>query len=374
MRRTLHLYLFREILAPFLGALLFLTQLLVVMQLLAQADLIFGAGLPLLVVGKVILYLLPSMLAYVLPVSFLLGILVGLGRLADDRELTALAATGHGPHVYLVTPLCMAAVLGGILLALTTWLEPVGQKNTRALMTTVIKENLAGGVTPGTFYEDLSDLTLFAAEVKGRGGRMQKVLVHAARDPNAPLLVLAERGRIDTKAPGGAILLQLEKGELHRAESDAKNYAAATFERAEVSVSVEEELSRKQKSHRPMEASTSAEMATWIERRLAQGGKYPLDQLVEYHRRFAHPFVMVAFALVGVAAGGTAAGTRKGGRAIAFGWTLGAVVAYFVLGKVGNHLADHFVPPAVGAWIPVGTLMIAALGFFAWRRTHGGAS
>jgi lipopolysaccharide export system permease protein len=373
MRRTLHFYLFREILAPFLGALLFLTQLFVVMQLLAQADVIFGAGVPLLVVGKVVLYLLPAMLSYVLPVSFLLGILVGLGRLADDRELTALAATGHGPHVYLVTPLAMAAVLGGVLLALTTWLEPVGHKNTRALMNTVIKENLAAGVTPGTFYEGLSDLTLFAAEVEERGGRLAKVLVHDARDPDAPLLVLAERGRIDTSAPGGAIVLQLEEGELHRAEGDADGYALAEFARAKVSVSVEEELSRKNKSHRPGEVSTSPELAAFIERRLSQG-RYPLAQLVEYHRRFAHPFVMVAFALVGVAAGGTAAGSRKGGKAIAFGWTLGAVVAYFVLGKVGNHLADHFVPPFVGAWIPVATLVVAALAFFAWRRTHGGAS
>lgn len=373
MRRTLHGYLLREILAPFLGALLFLTQLFVVMRLLAQADVIFGAGVPLLVVGKVVLYLLPSMLSYVLPVSFLLGILVGLGRLADDRELTALAATGHGPHVYLVTPLAMAGVLAGAMLAVTTWLEPVGMRNTKALMNTVIKENLAAGVTPGTFYEDLSDLTLFAAEVEGRGGRMSKILVHDARDPSAPLLVLAERGRIDTHAPGGAIVLELEAGELHRATTEGENYAVAQFERASVSVSVEEELSRKNKSRRPMEASTSAEMSAYIERRLSQG-KYPLDQLVEYHRRIAHPFVMVAFALAGVAAGGTAAGSRKGGKAIAFGWTLGAVVAYFVLGKVGNHLADHFVPPIVGAWIPVATLTLAALGFFAWRRTHGGAS
>jgi lipopolysaccharide export system permease protein len=272
-----------------------------------------------------------------------------------------------------VTPLLMATVLGAAMLAITTWLEPVGLKNTRALMNTVIKENLAGGVTPGTFYEDLSDLTLFAADVENRGGRMEKVLVYDARDPSAPLLVLAERGRIDTTAPGGAIDLQLEAGEVHRAQADARNYALARFERASVSVSVEEELSRKNKSRRPMEASTIGEVHEYVERQLARG-KYPLDQLVEYHRRFAHPFVMVAFALVGVAAGGTAAGTRKGGRAIAFGWTLGAVVAYFVLGKVGNHLADHFVPPMVGAWIPVATLTLAATGFFAWRRTHGGAS
>ena len=42
--------------------------------------------------GSLILYLAPHFLVMALPIAFLLAILLGLGRLAEDRELTALQA------------------------------------------------------------------------------------------------------------------------------------------------------------------------------------------------------------------------------------------------------------------------------------------
>ncbi len=374
MRKTLHLYLLREILAPFLAALLFLTQLFIVMRLLAQADVIFGSGVSPSDVGKVLLYLLPSMLSYGMPVAFLLGILVGLGRLSDDRELTALAATGHGPHLLLPTPLALGGVLTAAMLAVTAWLEPLGLASARALMNAVIKRNLAGDVKPGVFYEDLSDLTLYAGKVSPTNGRLRDVLVHDERDPSAPLLVLAERGSIDTEGPAGAIVLRLEDGELHRAVQKGDDYALARFEAAEVSVVVEAEISRKNKMRRPLETSSAGEIWEHVRALKAQGRAH-VEPLIEFHRRLAHPFVMLAFALVGVAAAGTSVGGRRGGRAIAYGWTLGAVVAYFVLGKLFGALGSRQVfPPWLAAWSPALLLAALAAAFFLFRRARGGAT
>jgi lipopolysaccharide export system permease protein len=371
VRRTLHLYLLREILAPFLAALLFLTQLFVVMRLLAQAEIIFGSGALLSSVGKMLLYLLPSMLAYGMPVAFLLGILVGFGRLSDDRELTALAATGHGPHVFLPTPLLMGAVLTLVMLVITTWLEPLGMANARALMNSAIKRNLAGDVKAGTFYEDLSDLTVFAETVKGR--KLQHVLVNDERDPSAPLLVVGETGQIDTEGPGGSIVLKLKDGELHRAESARDRYAVAHFDEAGVAVVVEAELSAKNKSRRALETYTSAQAVPYI-KSLDRRKKDSSPHKVEFQRRFAHPFVMLAFALVGVAGAATSPASRKGGKAVAFGWTLGSVVLYFVLGKVFATLGGRgMIPYFVSAWAPVLIIAGAAAAVFLRRRVHGGA-
>lgn len=363
-----------EVVPPFLAALLFLTQLFFVARLLAQADVIFGSAVRLGDVGRILLYLLPAMLSYGLPIAFLLGILIGLGRLGDDRELTALAATGHGPAALLPTPLILGGVLTAVMLAISCWIEPLGMSNARVLMAEIIKRNLAGDVKPGVFYEDLSDLTLFAAEVDSKTGRLTHVLVEDAREPRSPILVLAPEGHLDPEGPGGALVLNLGQGELHRAQPATDDYAVASFKDAHVSVVAERDISRKNRLRRPMETDTPLEIAQNA-RALEAKGKDAKDRWVEFHRRFAHPFVMLAMAVVGVAVAGSPSGKRKGGRAMAFGWTLGAMVGYFVLGKVFTTFGNRgAVPGWFAGWAPVLILFTVGFAVLAWRRERGGAS
>src|SRR5919201_2168829 len=101
-------YLAREILLPFAAGLLFLTQILIATQILAQADVLLGSGVSLVDVGAVGVDLVPHFLGYVLPVAYLLGAVVGVGRLAEDRELVALGAAGGPP----APPLPRPALLG----------------------------------------------------------------------------------------------------------------------------------------------------------------------------------------------------------------------------------------------------------------------
>lgn len=358
--RTLHAYLLREITGPFLAGLVFLVQLFFVIRLLAQANVIFGSSLSAQDLGKLVLYLLPSMLSYGLPIAFLLGILVALGRMADDREITAFASTGHGPHLFLPAPLAGAVVLAAAMLALTCWLEPFALKNANALLASVIKRNLAGDVKPGVFYEDLADLTIFAGKVERRSGQLQDVMVHDARTPDAPLLMVARRGNLDASGPGGSLVLGLQDGEVHRAVVGGSSYSVATFDRGSVAVAVKQQISSKSR-RRLLEDRTPSEILQMADYQLRRKQVKPHYYYVEYHRRFAHPAVLLSFALVGVAVAGSRPGQGRGGRAGAFLWTLGSIVAYFVLGKAFIQLGNRGLLPAIlAAWAP--TLILAALG------------
>ena len=102
-------YLAREILLPFAAALLFLTQLLLASQILAQADVLFGAGVSAWDVLRILADLVPHLLEYVLPVAFLLGAVLGVGRLAEDREVVALSSLGISPVRLVRVPI----LLGG---------------------------------------------------------------------------------------------------------------------------------------------------------------------------------------------------------------------------------------------------------------------
>jgi len=361
---------FWEVLPAFLGALLFFTQIFFVARMLTAADVIFGSAVDPRDILGVLLYLLPSMLVHAVPVAFLLGVLIGLGRLGDDRELTALAATGHGPLSLLPMPLLMASALTAIMLAITVWAAPMGLKHAQALMNDIIRRNLASGVKPGVFYEDLSDLTLFAGEVDKADGTLRNVLVEDSREERSPILVLARQGRILPSDPSGALVLRLEDGDLHRAQPKSGGYALATFEKADVAVIMDREISRKNALKRRLENQTPAELLSnyqyWLDR-----DDDDRSYLVEYNRRFAHPFLHLSLALVGVGVAGSVARGRKPGKAVAITWTVGTVIVYFVLGKILGTLGNNDrLPPWLAAWGPtlfVGTVGAALL----WWRLGG---
>ena len=87
-------YLAREILLPFLAGLVFLTQVLLASQLLAQADVLLGSGVSTWDLLMVVAGLTPHLLGYVLPVAFLLGAVLGVGRLAEAHEREAVDPLG----------------------------------------------------------------------------------------------------------------------------------------------------------------------------------------------------------------------------------------------------------------------------------------
>lgn len=362
----------KEVLWPFVAGLLFLTQMFFVGRLLAEAEAIFGAQIRLLDVGRMLLFVLPSMLAYGLPVGFLLGILIGLGRMGDDQELVALSATGSGPHSLLPMPLLLSVVGAAALMAITCWLEPLGLEQTRLVMRDIITRNLAGEIKPGVFYQDLSDLTIYATEIDSDTGRLRGVLVEDAREAGNPILVLAQRGRLVAEGKEAALSLHLEKGELHRSQPSSSAYALATFEEADVAVMVEQEISRKNRFRRRFDTQTPWEILEryrWLEE---VRGQKRLDYLVEVHRRFAHPFVMIALALVGVGAAGGASGKRKTGKAVALVWTLSSVVAYFVIQKIFTTFGNRGVVPAwLASWAPVIAIAAVGVGLILFRRARG---
>ncbi|HWP23887.1 MAG TPA: LptF/LptG family permease, partial [Candidatus Binatia bacterium] len=97
-RRTLSTYLIAEVLPPFFFGLLAFTFILLIARLLKLVELVVTRGVPLLQVGKLFSLILPTFLEMTVPMAFLLAILLGMGRMANDQELLAMKASGVSPQ------------------------------------------------------------------------------------------------------------------------------------------------------------------------------------------------------------------------------------------------------------------------------------
>src|SRR3954447_9647393 len=99
--RILTRYILREVTAhALIGAIIF-TFVLFTRDLGHILELVVRASAPLPSVAELLSFTVPLALTYTLPMSVLVGILIGLSRLAADSEITAMRASGMGVWSFL---------------------------------------------------------------------------------------------------------------------------------------------------------------------------------------------------------------------------------------------------------------------------------
>jgi len=347
-------YLAREILQPFAAGVLFLTQLLLATQILAQATILFGSAVSLVDVGAVVALMMPHFLGFVLPIAFLLGAVLGVGRLAEDREVVALGAAGISTARLVPVPL----VLGVLVAALGLWLaadvEPVALQAARDRLVEVVKKNVRSDVRPGTFYDQIPGYMLYAERVQG--GRWENVLVSDRSDPGAAVLAFARSGRLEPAGGENDMRLVLGEGQVHREEAGKDDYALAEFERGEVVVGLGSLVSDRSGLVRASRESFGELSVRAAEARAHGDVAEARKADATWHRKISAPLAVIAFALLAVPLG-----ARSVGRALAVGATFGAVVVQFMLMRACEALATRGFLPAVVA-LPLPNLLIGGLG------------
>src|SRR5215213_10050667 len=135
MPRIIDRYVIREIIPPFLLALLVFTFILIIPFIIALAETMIAKGVPTTTIVHLSVLLLPQALALTIPMALLVGLLVGLGRLSSDREFVVMMACGISPYRLLHPILVFAVVCWG----LTSWVMlramPDGNQSYRTIST-----------------------------------------------------------------------------------------------------------------------------------------------------------------------------------------------------------------------------------------------
>ncbi len=357
-------YLFREMVTPTLAALALLFQLLIALQLLRRVDVLLGSAVRARDLLAILRDLTPHYLVLALPIAVLLGVLIGLGQLAEAGELDALSAAGIAPLRLLGPPAVLAALAGLVVLGLTLGPESAGLVRVRQRFNEILKLSVQHDVKPGVFYDEVSGLTLFAEGIDPATGDWKHVLLNDERDRRAPLLLLADTGHVTAGGPEEALTLRLVHGQGHRQAVTEGDYQALSFAKGAVSISVEDSLLRKNTLRSYDDEKSLPQL--WRDSPGPPVTPEALQSRVALHRRLGLVLSILALVWLGVPLAlrpGSAAGARARGYLLA----ALAVVGYFVLLRVGTTLGlNRQVPPWVSGQVANGCFMLA--GAVAWLR------
>lgn len=359
--RILTRYILREIVSHSLIGLLVFTFVIYIPRIGQLLEVVARRNLPFTTLLLLFLAPVPAILVITIPMAVLVGILLGLSRLAADGEVIAARAVGIGTSRFARPALAYACAGWLVASAMSLYLAPRSNLELVRREAQVRNSQAAYEVQPRVFIEQFPKLLMYVQDVTR--GRWHHVFIADTSAPGSPKVTLAESGTLVNDARTGALVLHLDHGATH--ELDPQNesrYSVASF--SETDIPLPQSRNGDFSAGRLSPRMQPLPLLLWTARHSRDAGDRRAAQ-VEMQNRLALPVASLVLALVGIPLG---LFTRKGGKALGVVVTILLVFIYYILMASGSSLATQGrVPPLVGLWVAnvvfaaAGMLMLAQL-------------
>jgi LPS export ABC transporter permease LptF/LPS export ABC transporter permease LptG len=359
-------YILREVVShALLGGALF-TFVLFIGRLGKIVDLVVRDSASLSEIAKIFAFLLPDALTFAIPMAVLVGILLGLSRLAADSEITAMRACGMSAldFVRIVSIAALIALSVGLVNSL--YLAPRSASALLALEDELKTTQASFEVQPRVFYEDFKNIVLYVQDVTPAAGVAvwRHVFVADLTKPGNPDITTADSAVVVSGADDAAksgedagVRMHLKDGGQHKvSDTDPNGYDVSSFGtydmRLQPSAQDDAHISR-------LDAPLLALPLRDLYRKATSGGESATRQYrIELNRRLSYPFACLVLMLVGVPLG---LSSKRGGKSMGFVLTIVLVFIYYFMSSMGVALAkQQKLSPFVGVW--GANMLFAAIG------------
>jgi LPS export ABC transporter permease LptF/LPS export ABC transporter permease LptG len=362
--RILTRYILGEVLSHALIGTGIFTFVIYTKELGQILELVVRNSAPLPSAIELFVLIIPEALTITLPAGVLIGVVIGLSRLAADSEITAMRASGIGTWHFL--RVLSIFLLAAWLLALgnSVYLAPRSQEALARLQDKLKGSQVSFEIQPRVFYEGFPKTVLYVHDVKSAQGAAiwKGVFIADISNPSAPRVTLAEKGILVSEGKN-VLHLHLINGSSHESDPTApEKYQISTFQETDWPISLPESSSSK--------GPSSASISQVPTQQLPQFGRQQKSSeiarwyWIEFHRRLALPAACIVLALVGFPLGLSA---HRGGKSAGFVLTIILVFAYYFISLLGISLARQGkVSPGLGVWL-ADLVCLGCGAFLIWR-------
>jgi lipopolysaccharide export system permease protein len=363
-------------------------------ELFRLIDLFVRKGLPVAIVGQILIYTLPVIISYTAPMAILVAIVMTFGRAAHDNEILALKTSGLSFLSIMRTPFVITVLFTGFLVFFNNYVLPESNHRVRNLM----RKRPAVRLPEGIFTDDFQGYTIYIGKKDERLSKVYDVTIYDQKDG---ILITAPRGELKSFDDANLLRFTLYDGELHQLV-DSTTYQKTQFDKQVINITMDTELERKERGYRneselhvddlrsaiheyeaklteikdeitligkqAIDDYLSGDMAGLdrgifeIERRnkTLEGTARKLSRYqVSFYKKFSLAFACVVFVVIGAPLGYL---FRRGGIA---GVLTGVLLfsSYYILVIAGEEFADRREFPAFwGMWLP--NLLLLGAGIY----------
>jgi len=351
--KILHRYIITEFIPPTLLAFSIFTFILIMQNIFDWINLLISKGVSFYSVLQLLVYALPSILVYSIPMAILAGALLCFGRLSSDNEIIAMQASGVSLYSIFYPVIILSLFVSIFMVSFNEQIAPRTYNQFYKLYCQIAQRNPALKLEERTFL-DIKDYRLYVEKVKQKKGKLSGIIMYEMKKDGFPTLITAPRGNM--VGSDQQVVFQLFDGTIQQKDKDDPHrYSITYFKNYDISLDLSQTPPPKAKRTREMEKSELIEEMKRLKRDNIP--TYSLE--VEYHQRRSLAFASFVFCLIGIPLGIKA---RQRGKSAGFGLSLILFVVYWFLLVEGITLGERGIaPPLAGVWISNLTMGIAGI-------------
>ena len=358
--RKLDKLLFRAIAPPFTITFVVLTFVVSAREFGTLSELLItknaAPGIILALAGAI----LPDILIYSLPLSFLTGVLIGLGGLSGESQILALRACGMPLRSPLRFIMVFGAVIGVLTALLSIAVAPRANDFRRQIVERVSVSVATTRIQARVFNEDLPGIIFYLKDLSDDKQRLSGIFLAEGSDPKTPKIVVAGEASWVRDPDNRRIQLHLEQGASYSAAIDEpERDTQSVFLSTDIPIEIRKNIrvdqntdSENPNADKPIKVRELKTSDLWRGSGGAGAGANPeenIRRIIELNRRLALPLSVVPFSLLGLA---LAVGAPKSGRAAGFGLGLITVIVFYMLFANGIRMASvGKISPWLGPWM-----------------------
>jgi len=223
-------YLTKEIMMTFVGVLAVLLLIALSVQLVGLFNKVaagqIGVNIVLMLMGLKSI----SIIVFILPLAFFLGILLSFSRLYQDSEMTALLAAGVGPFYVMRSVVSLAVLVATVQAGLSLQLAPWAEEYAQRLSADVAAKSGISGLTAGQFREMATGRGVIYSESLDTTSHKMKNLFVQKREGKQHTIIKSESGyEVIDKANNRYVIM--EKGFRYEGQPGTKGYTVIGFEK-----------------------------------------------------------------------------------------------------------------------------------------------
>lgn len=367
--RVLHTYVISRVAVTALASIIVLTLILVlgnafkrIFEVLANND------VPLYIIVKMIVLLIPQVLTFTVPWGLLMGVLIVMGRMSHDNELQAVYSSGIG-----LIPLIAPIILLSLIVTLFCFynnaaLAPSAMTDFKLQIIDLGRNNPTAFVKAGEPITQFSGYRLYIG--KKNATMINDVFIWETRSDGIPhRSIRAERGSIAADLEQLSLTLTLYNvRQDERADGPPSLNHIQSGMRAQqlpITISLKDALDAN-KIDENISINTLGKLSSKLfNRRLPQVNVMPL--LTELQKRVAFSFAPFTFILVGIP---LALQFRRRETSVGLVLSLGIAITYYLIVILAMALKEKAgAYPDLIVWLP--NIIFQGLGFFLlWRANY----
>ncbi|MBI2870599.1 MAG: LptF/LptG family permease [Candidatus Omnitrophica bacterium] len=365
-------YILKEFAGPFALSLVVLTFVLLMGNIVKLAELVINKGVNIIDVGKLLLFLIPYLLSYTLPMSILTGLLLAMGRLSHDNEVTAIRACGVSLSRIMYPILMVGLIFSLFGVNLNSEILPHAHFASRQTLKEIGLKKPAAYLEPGTFIKTFQNYIIWIHSI--RGNKLRHIRIYEPQEEDRPTrTIIAQKGEFIPSPEGNSIVLKLVNGTSDEPNrKDPSAYYKLNFNTyyLTLDMSGEEDRSLLEKKPKDMTLSELRHELGELKNGSGAEGADERRHMVTVYTTEVHQKISLGFACLAVVFIGFPLGvvTRREERSINFLVSLGVMAAYYVLLAMGKGLAqEEGLPPALCMWFP--NILLVTIGLVLTRKT-----